>query len=360
MSNKVCSPVVVENPIIPAIASHAVLFNYQAQKAANSLESACCSSKESSSSCRISTSKCASSVSASLNNYTHPIASHSYHSFNGKELVLQFEKLQFTPEEHDAREVFPKNATKYSSALTLRAVKHKPFKRAAISKTNRRRGSTSPNASKFVLKPSKLNSCVKAAFNRSYTDFNRSRLSSDIQVECKAEKELSVYHDFSAACGKELESIELASSTSNENSLRPRSSSLPAAGTPALEQDSSSLLSTSPTNGNAVELTQQLSARRSRRKHLSKGDQKASKNDVNKSEHSSLETRVTTRANKRRKSPPGTLMTNCVQQSIATSENVKDKAHDTLDASIDRLADYLEDSILLPKKMSFMAEMMYT
>jgi hypothetical protein len=53
-------------------------------------------------------------------------------------------------------------------------------------------------------------------------------------------------------------------------------------------------------------------------------------------------------------------MTNCVQQSIATSENVKDKAHDTLDASIDRLADYLEDSILLPKKMSFMAEMMYT
>ena len=155
MSNKVCSPVVVENPIFPAIASHAVLFNYQAQKPANPLESACCSSKESSSSCRISTSKCASSANVSLTNYTHPITTHPYYNFNGKELALQFENLQFTPDDHDAREMSSKNAPKYSSALTLKAVKHQPLKRVAVSKTNRRTRGTKPlNASKFCVKMS--------------------------------------------------------------------------------------------------------------------------------------------------------------------------------------------------------------
>lgn len=48
------------------------------------------------------------------------------------------------------------------------------------------------------------------------------------------------------------------------------------------------------------------------------------------------------------------------QQSVGSVEDGRDKSHDNLDASIDRLADYLEDSILLPKKMSYMAEMMYT
>lgn len=346
--------------MLPAIASHTVLYNYQAQTPNNALDSACCSIKETSPSCRISTSKCASSSRSSLKHCTNPGISHTYHSFNGKELTLQFNQLQVTLDEHNIKETIPKNAPKYSSALTLKAVKHQPLKRASISKKGRKSkgGNKSSAASKFVLKPSKLNRCVKAAFTRSYADFNRGRPSSDLK---KSEKDLSVYHEFSAACGKELETIALGTSTSVENTLRPRSSSLPAAGTPSLDSASSSLPSTSQTkNGNAEELANQVSTKRSRRKHLSKCDQKHSKNDINQNDVGLIDSRITSRANKRRKSPPRSSIPISVQQSIGSSENKKDKAQDTLDASIDRLADYLEDSILLPKKMSFMAEMMYT
>lgn len=360
MSNKVYSPVVVENPIIPAIASRTVLYNYQSQKSTSSFEPTCCSSDGNSHPCRISTSTCSSSVNTSTINHAHSVKPHTYHSFNGKELALQFEKLQCTPNDHDTKEKFKKFSPKYSSSLTLKAVKHQPLKKVVISKTSRRRqqgNKSSTNTPKFVLKPSKLNRCVKAAFNRSYTDFYRSH-PSDIQAECKAEKELSVYHDFSAACSKELETIELTSSTSGESSLRPRSSSLPAAGASAL-QTSSNSPSTSPSkNGNASELVQHSSTRRSRRKHLSKGELNVSKNDSNENSISSLEPRITSRANKRRKSPPG-HSTIGFHQSVGSTKD-GDKSHDNLDASIDRLADYLEDSILLPKKMSFMAEMMYT
>jgi hypothetical protein len=72
-----------------------------------------------------------------------------------------------------------------------------------------------------------------------------------------------------------------------------------------------------------------------------------------------VETRGATRANKRRKSPPGSSATS-FRLSIESTKNERDNSRDNLDASIDRLADYLEDSILLPKKMSYMAEMMYT
>ena len=200
---------------------------------------------------------------------------------------------------------------------------------------------------------------MKVAFNRSYTDFYRSLPSSDINAESKVDKELSVYHDFSAACSKELETIELTSSTSCESSLRPRSSSLPAAGASTLETTSNSP-STSPTkNGNVLEPAQHSSSRKSRRKHLSKGDLNVSKNDANDHSISSLEPRITSRANKRRKSPPDHSIIGH-QHSVGRSKDGREKSHDNLDASIDRLADYLEDSILLPKKMSFMAEMMYT
>jgi len=357
MSNKVCSPVVVENPIIPAIASRTVLYNYQSQKPNSSFEPTCCSNDGNSHPCRISTSTCSSSVTTSTNNHAHSVKPHTYHSFNGKELALQFEKLQCTPDDHDTKEKFKKSSAKYSSALSIKAVKHQPLKKVVISQTSRRRQGNKSNTPKFVLKPSKLNRCVKAAFNRSYTDFYRSH-PSDIQAECKAEKELSVYHDFSAACSKELETIELASSTSSESSLRPRSSSLPAAGASALVTSSNSPSASPNKNGNASELVQHSSTRRSRRKHLSKGELNVSKNDSNEHSIPSLEPRITSRANKRRKSPPGHSMGG-FQQSVRCSKD-GDKSHDNLDASIDRLADYLEDSILLPKKMSFMAEMMYT
>jgi len=342
MSNKVYSPVVVENPIIPAISSHAVLFREN-------------------STCRVSTSAC-SSVNASSNNYVHPVKSHTYHNFNGKELALQLDKLHFTSDDNDTKKHMNKGSTGYSSALTLKAVKQRPLKRAVHSKTNRGKqqgNKSSINAPKFVLKPSKLNRCVKTAFSRSYTDFYRNIPSSDIQTESKVEKELSVYHDFSEACSKELETIQWASSISNENLLRPRSSSLPAAGASALESVSSVSPSTSPNKiGNSSDVTQHSSARRSRRKHQSKADLKPSRNDTNENSVP-IETRGATRANKRRKSPPGASMSS-IKHSIDSLEDERDKSHDNLDASIDRLADYLEDSILLPKKMSYMAEMMYT
>jgi len=359
MSNKVCSPVVVENPIIPAIASRTLLYNYQAQKSNTSFENTCYTDDGNSPTCRISTSTCSSSINTSSTIRSDPVKLRTYHSFNGKELALQFEKLQCTPDDHDTKQKF-KKFNKHSSALTLKAVKHQPLKKAVISKTNRRRqGKKSSNTNKFVLKPSKLNRCVKVAFNRSYTDFYRSLPSSDINAESKVDKELSVYHDFSAACSKELETIELTSSTSCESSLRPRSSSLPAAGASTLETTSNSP-PTSPTkNGNVLEPAQHSSSRKSRRKHLSKGDLNVSKNDANDHSISSLEPRITSRANKRRKSPPDHSIIG-LQHSVGRSKDGREKSHDNLDASIDRLADYLEDSILLPKKMSFMAEMMYT
>lgn len=361
MANKVCSPVVVENPIIPAITSHAVLYNCQGQSPGNALDSACCSIEESTSSCRVSTTKCKPSISSSRSNLKNVIPSKSYHSFNGRELTLQFEKLQVALEDdNDGKGTILRKANKHSSALTLRAVKHHPLKKASTSKTRRKKpGATKPStASKFVLKPSKLNRCVKAAFNRSYTDFYRNRPLKDPQRVDSSEKELSVYHDFSTACCKELETIQLGSSSFADSVLRPRSSSLPAAGSPSLSPTEPSLPPTN--NENALEPAQPFSTRRSRRKHISKVDQKASNNDMNKVDVRSVETRGSNRANKRRKSPPASLITSSVQQTMQGLGNKNENAQDTLDASIDRLADYLEDSILLPKKMSFMAEMMYT
>merc|ERR1712061_824452 len=98
----------------------------------------------------------------------------------------------------------------------------------------------------------------------------------NIQTESKVEKDLSIYHDFSEACSKELQTIALSSS-SNESILRPRSSSLPAAG--------ASMLKSGPPSSPPT----------------------SSKYDRNDS--ASVETRGATRANKRRKSPPGSSAT---------------------------------------------------
>ena len=357
MSNKVCSPVVVENPIIPAIASGSAIFNYQSQKQDISGDPSCCSNEIIPSSCRITTSTC-SSVSTSSNSFSHAERNTRYHTFNGKELAVQFEKLQFSADDHEEKTKNKRFSSRYSSALTLSAVKNKPIKKAVISKTNRRhKGSkSSQNVSKFVLKPSKLNRSVKAAFSRSYTDFYQNP-PSNIQTESKVEKDLSIYHDFSEACSKELQTIALSSS-SNESTLRPRSSSLPAAGASMLKSGPpSSPPTSSKYDNNALDITAASSSRKSRRKHLSKGDLKPSINDGN--DNTSVETRGATRANKRRKSPPGSSATS-FRLSIESTKNERGNSRDNLDASIDRLADYLEDSILLPKKMSYMAEMMYT
>lgn len=53
----------------------------------------------------------------------------------------------------------------------------------------------------------------------------------------------------------------------------------------------------------------------------------------------------------RSKQPQRKNSSTCAQQARQNTE---------LSQDIDRLADYLEESILLPKKMSYMAEMMYT
>lgn len=343
---------VVENPIIPAIASSSVLYNFQSHENGASCKPTCFSSEESS--CRSETNKYSNAHASARNNY-QPVNPSAYHSFNGRELVLQFENLQCTQDDDSNIEKVKKVSPKYSSALTLKAVKNRPLKKAVISKgvrSKKQRLRSYP--AKFVLKPSKLNRCVKAAFNRSYTECYHSNPSATTEADLKDEKELSLYHDFSIECSKELETIELASSALNECPLRPRSSSLPASG--ALASQPTSSPSISPGKNGSSESKQNSTTRRSRRKHLSKCDTKVSNNDLNSTIN---DQRVTSRANKRRKSPPEHSITN-VQQSGESFEGDRDKSRDNLDASIDRLADYLEDSILLPKKMSFMAEMMYT
>ena len=147
MSNK--TPVVVESPIIPAISPHNLLYNCQTkrQTSKDSSTAAYCSIEENSS-CRgaLSTSsKLASGTShACLDNYVTDLP---YHTFNGRNLALSFDRLQLyfeAPEEQDScsatTKVFHKNkrkSKKYSSALTLKAVKHMPLKKASPSKTRR-------------------------------------------------------------------------------------------------------------------------------------------------------------------------------------------------------------------------------
>lgn len=346
---------VVENPIIPAIASSSVLYNFQSLENGASCKPSCFSSEENS--CRSENNKRFNAHASARNNY-QPVNPHAYHSFHGRELVLQFENLQCTPDDDSTVVKVKTKSPKYSSALTLKAVKNRPLKKAVISKSvkSEKQRIKQSYPAKFVLKPSKLNRCVKAAFSRSYIDCHHSSPSSNTQVDLKADKELSLYHDFSIECSKELETIELASSASNESPLRPRSSSLPASGASASLPTSSP--STLPGNNGSSESKQNSSTRRSRRKHLSKCDTKVSNNDLNMN-NAANDQRVASRANKRRKSPPEHSLTN-VQQSGERFEDDREKSRDNLDASIDRLADYLEDSILLPKKMSFMAEMMYT
>ena len=347
MSNKVCSPVVVENPIIPTIASSSALYHCRLHEN-NALCKSTCSFREKNF-CRI-------NAHPSAKNYAQSVNNNAYHSFNGRELVLQFENLQCTPDDKETTVKSKKSTPKYSSALTLKAVKNRPLKKAVISKgiRGRKYKINQSDPTKFVLQPSKLNRCVKTAFNRSYADSN-SKPSSASQ-ELKAEKELSLYHDFSIACSKELETIEQASVSSTESSLRPRSSSLPAAGASASHETSNT--STSAEGNGSPEPKQTSSNRRSRRKHLSKCDTRVSNNDLNE-DSSSIDQRITCRGSKRRISPPEHSITS-IQQSAEHLEDERDRSRDNLDASIDRLADYLEDSILLPKKMSFMAEMMYT
>jgi len=123
-------------------------------------------------------------------------------------------------------------------------------------------------------------------------------------------------------CSKELESI-LAPSSSSSCSLRPRSASLPS----HQPNKSSDVLPKSTTV----------------KKSLVKKPVPAVKD----------------RAVKKRKhlSPPGEEEAKSTQRKTSTCAQ---QAAARQDIDIDRLADYLEESVLLPKKMSYMAEMMYT
>merc|ERR1712018_529804 len=144
----------------------------------------------------------------SSRSYAHSVNPHAYHSFKGRELVLQFENLQCTSDDSDTIDKTKKASPRHSSALTLKAVKNRPFKKAVISKGIRsKKEKNIYNPAKFVLKPSKLNRCVKAALNRSYTDCYSNRSNNNME-DLKVDKELSLYHDFSIACSKELETIE--------------------------------------------------------------------------------------------------------------------------------------------------------
>lgn len=143
-------------------------------------------------------------------------------------------------------------------------------------------------------------------------------------------------------CSKELESIISTSSSVGHNHyrsvIRPRSSSLPS--TPTSSQSS-------------------IPGRRQESPH-SFVFKKQNVKSQRKAEVSSKETEKMpgpSKPIKKRKTLNGkrdhrALESSCAQQARNEDENIS--------YSIDRLTDYLEESILLPKKMSYMAEMMYT
>lgn len=121
-------------------------------------------------------------------------------------------------------------------------------------------------------------------------------------------------------CSKELESI-MAPSGVNFEPVRPRSSSLPTAKKKPIKEDGKS-------NKSHVDSSTSKDRVVKKRKHNLGSDEEG-----------------------RSKQPQRKNSSTCAQQARQNTE---------LSQDIDRLADYLEESILLPKKMSYMAEMMYT
>jgi len=124
-------------------------------------------------------------------------------------------------------------------------------------------------------------------------------------------------------CSKELESILEPSSSSCSQPLRPRSASLPSHQPKSdVPKSGQTMVKKSLVKPAAVSVKDRVVKKR---KHLSPGEE--------------------AKAETQRKT------STCAQQARQDTELTQD---------IDRLADYLEESVLLPKKMSYMAEMMYT
>jgi hypothetical protein len=215
-----------------------------------------------------------------------------------KELINQFEKmLQISSD-----------TTTSSSKSTRKSISQMSPK--GIVK-RRKRGQQPRLRKSFSLRPSKLNVLpVKQQPQPQQADNAENNFSFDI-------------------CSKELESIIQKSSESRSGSsnsiIRPRSSSMPSSYTSSNQQSTKEQQA-------CVTFTKRKGENRVRR-----SDKKVTSKEKN--------------GVKRRNQDQSSSSSSCAQQA---------RRNEDVSQDIDRLTDYLEESILLPKKMSYMAEMMYT
>ena len=132
-----------------------------------------------------------------------------------------------------------------------------------------------------------------------------------------------------ANCSKELESIIAPSESVSFQALRPRSASLPG----DAQKKAAKAVTTKLEEDKKPNHKSQEHRVVKKRKHNLGSDEEEGRSKGGKGK------------------PQRKNSATCAQQARQNTE---------LSQDIDRLADYLEESILLPKKMSYMAEMMYT
>ena len=193
--------------------------------------------------------------------------------FDSKDLILQFTKMNVTPE----------SAKQATSQQQQRHISSPPSSSVTTKKVNKNwrfKAKSDSIQRPFVLRPSKLSSLARK------------------------DRGEALFREFSVECSKELDSIATASSPL-----------------------------TTPSSSTS-------------KRHTTSGKKKCKNSDVTISPMTSHHHHHHT-CQKRRKA------SSCAEQARQLSQ-------DELDETIDILADFLEESVVFPKKMSYMAELMYT
>jgi len=176
-------------------------------------------------------------------------------------------------------------------------------------------------------------------------------------------------------CSKELESIMQRSTLHSNSAIRPRSSSLPNTAPPPYQASYQASkpgvkigVDDAPCNAcrqmspkekadfsKLVFSHSKNASKKLRQKAASKQGQSGGSNKSDSALKASTPA-VTTNV-----TPTGATKRKCEQAaSQGGSASCAQQARQDLSQDIDRLTDFLEESIMLPKKMSYMAEMMYT
>ncbi len=225
---------------------------------------------------------------------------------DGKQLISLFKSMS----------VRSTKASKQNAIAASDKRKVKKRQEANASASSRRRSSSSSSAVRDKWRDLSLKALAaksKSSFKKSSPPKTKSvfklrpsQLTAALEVDKKDKSAEARFSEFSAACCKELESIEKTSKSKK------------AAKKTQVENE----------NPKALEAASEPN-------------------------HDQVKTKK--KAQKRRK------QSSCAEQAraISSSEYNHNTPHD-INLDVDLLADYLEESILIPKKMSYMAELMYT